>query len=219
LAARALDIFLRQYEAESIARIRTAYLSCFSIARDDENQWKRYGDDGKGVCLGLRLIKEAGPNSRELFSRLFQVIYSEDSLRKWLPDSFEKICSALTPSPVSTQNIKFALTALRGIAALACITTKTSDWNSEQEVRHVTMDRFDPGVKPNVRISANGKEIRYLPVSLRTNGKLIALDEIIVGANQNFEQTREQLEAALASRGYTQECTEYPKVSRSTRGP
>jgi hypothetical protein len=105
LTERVLDGFLRNYDVEIIARVRTAYLSCFSIARDDKNQWQRYGEGGKGVCLGLRVINERGPESREVFSRLFQVIYSEDSLREWLTDTFGKVCSALTMYRPSDLNV------------------------------------------------------------------------------------------------------------------
>jgi hypothetical protein len=211
LTARALDAFLRDYDAEAIARIRTAYLSCFSIARDDEGQWRRYGDEGKGVCLGLRVINEPGPQSRKVFSRLFEVTYSEDSLRKWFTDTFVKVCATLAAYPPSDQNTRSALATLRGLAALASITTKTSDWKSEKEVRHVTMDRLEPGVKPDVRMSADNKEIRYLPVSLRANGKLIALDEIIIGAKQDFGEARKQFENLLASKGYLPGSIEYPR--------
>ena len=211
LAARSLDIFLRHYDLEVIARIRTAYLSCFSIARDDESQWKRYGESGKGVCLGIRVINEPAPESKEVFSRLLQVIYSEDSLRRWFSDTFGKACAALNSYAPTDQNVQLTLAILRGITAFASLTTKTSEWSSEQEVRHVTMDRFEPGVKPHVRISADGEEIRYLPVSLRVEGKLIALDEIIFGATQDFDEVRKRFEAVLASKGYVEGRVEYPR--------
>ncbi|HEV2491536.1 MAG TPA: DUF2971 domain-containing protein [Terriglobia bacterium] len=216
LAARVLHLFLRDYDAEVIAKVRTAYLSCFSIARDDANQWQRYGGSGQGICLGVRVINEREPQNRKLFSRLLPVIYSDESLRKWFSDWLGKLCSALTGYPPSDQNVTFALATLRGVAAFASITTKTSDWSSEQEVRHVTMDRLEPGVKPNVRIPADRKEIRYLPVSLRSVGKLIALDEIIIGAKQDFDEVRKQFEAVLVSKGYVEGSIEYPRITVSS---
>jgi hypothetical protein len=44
----------------------------------------------------------------------------------------------------------------------------------------------DWNITPRVRTSTDGRQIRYLPVSLRADGKLIALDEIIVGADQDW---------------------------------
>jgi hypothetical protein len=116
----------------------------------------------------------------------------------------------------SDLNVKSTLAVLRGIAAFASITTKTADWSSEQEVRHVTMDRLGPGVKPHVRFSSDGKEIRYLPVSLRSEGRVIALEEIIVGAKQNFDEARKKFEAVLASKGYVEGSAEYPRFTVSS---
>jgi len=146
LPARVLILFLQNYEKEMIAKIRTAYLCCFSVPRDDANQWQRYGGDGKGVCLGLRIINEPGPESNETFSRLFEVTYSEDALRQWFSETLEKICSALSPYPITPQNVRAALASISGVAAFASMTTKTPDWSSEQEVRHVTMDKSERGV-------------------------------------------------------------------------
>ncbi len=216
LAAHVLNLFLADYHAEMIANVRTAYLCCFSIARDDKTQWEQYGGNGEGICLGLRIINESQPESRKVFSRLNKVVYYEASLRKWFSDILGKTCSALHGYPLSDQNLRFALATLRGLAAFASIMTKTSDWSSEQEVRHVTMDRLEPGVQPSVRISAEGKKIRYLPITLRAHGRLIALDEIIVGAKQDFEEVRKQFEAMLTSKGYVLGSIEYPRITASS---
>jgi hypothetical protein len=212
LPARVLSLFLQNYEKEMIARIRTAYLCCFSIPRDDPSQWQRYGGDGKGVCLGLRIINEPGPESDQTFSRLFEVTYSEEALRQWFSGTLEKTCSALSRYPITPQNLRAALASVSGIAAFASITTKTPEWSSEQEVRHVTMDKSERGVMPPVRTGADGKEIRYLPVSLRADGKLIALDEIIIGAMQDFDALRAQFESLLKAKGYTEGSIEYPRI-------
>src|SRR5260370_17320756 len=106
LAARALDIFLRDYDREAIAKIRTAYLACFSIARDDENQWRRYGGNGKGVCLGVRVINEPGPESAQVFSRLFEVLYSEGAMRTWFSYFLGTTCFVLPNYHSTTHNLK-----------------------------------------------------------------------------------------------------------------
>jgi Protein of unknown function (DUF2971) len=196
-----------------IAKIRTAYLCCFSKARDDKTQWERYGGNGDGVCLGLRVIDEPGPDGKEVFSNLYEVVYSEQELRHWFSDWLTKFCTSVNRYLILGQTIRLGLSTLRGIAAVASITTKTPAWSSEQEVRHVAMDRKEPGLMPSVRISADGREIRYLPVSLRTDGKLIALAEIIVGSKQDFDQIREQFEALLASKDYVKGSIEYPEIT------
>ena len=207
---------MREYDTEVIAKVRTAYLSCFSIARDDLKQWKRYGENGEGVCLGVRVINEPEPQSKELFSRLIEVLYSEEELRNWFSDWVGKMCAAIREYPATKNNVDAALAQLRGVAAFGSIRTKTSDWSSEQEVRHVTLDKLEPGVKPNVRISNEGKTVRYLPVSLRADDKLIALDEIIVGSKQNLDEVQKQFEEVLVTRGYKLESIEYPKFTLSS---
>jgi hypothetical protein len=216
LAARALDCFLRDYDLEAIAKIRTAYLACFSIARDDENQWRRYGGNGKGICLGVRVINEPGPESAQVFSRLFEVLYSERTMQTWFSDALGRTCLALAKYPSTTHNIRCTLASINGLAAFASITTKTPEWRSEQEVRHVTMDRFEAGISPNVRSLTDGRQIRYLPVSLRAEGKLIALDEIIIGADQELEEVRKQFEAVLIAKGYVEGSIEYPRFTVSS---
>lgn len=53
-AAEVLWRFVEGYAALQVTRMITVCLACFSVARDDEQQWRPYGDDGRGVCLGSR---------------------------------------------------------------------------------------------------------------------------------------------------------------------
>jgi hypothetical protein len=215
-AARVLDVFLANYPDSMITQMRTVYLTCFSAARDDENQWREYGDNGHGVCLGIRVLEERGPKNADIVSVTLEVDYSETSLRAWLAETFGKICSALARVQPSNNNCEEGLSALYRIAAYASIRAKRAKWNSEQEVRLVTLARHKTGVEPRERTSATGKLIRYLPVSVRADGKLIALDEIIIGANQNIEDTREQLKTLLAAKGYAVGSVEYPRIMVSS---
>jgi hypothetical protein len=215
VTARVLELFLQRFDNEAIATIRTAYLCCFSAERDDQNQWADYGANGAGVCLGLRVINEPPPRFQNVFSRIYKVIYSEDELRKWFSETLEKTCALLNRSIVTNNNIRLGLSTIQGFAAYASLITKTANWAREKELRHVTMDRFEPGVTPSVRKGPEGKDIRYLPVSLRANGKLIAFDEIIIGGQRNFEESRNQFETELRSKGYVKGSIEYPRITQS----
>lgn len=175
-----------------------------------------YGANGKGVCIGVRVINEPGPENERVFSRLLEVVYSADAMRAWFSDALGKTCLAVAKYPCTGHNIRCVVASLNGLAAFASLTTKNSEWSSEREVRHVTMDRFETGVSPEVRMSADGKEIRYVPVSLRSDGKLIALDEIIIGANQNCDEAREQIKGVLASKNYVEGTIEYPRFTVSS---
>src|SRR2546428_4307826 len=50
--AKVMRGFEASYEDKHISKSGLIYLACFSAARDDANQWRRYGDQGRGVCLG-----------------------------------------------------------------------------------------------------------------------------------------------------------------------
>ena len=214
-AAKVLDVFLANYPDSIITQMRTVYLSCFSLARDDERQWREYGDKGRGICLGVRVLEEPGPKELDRVSAMFEVDYSEARLRNSLAETFQRICWALARVQPSQNNCEEGLSALYRIAAYASIRAKHENWKSEQEVRLVTIARNETGIEPKERTTATGKVIRYLPVHPRADGKLIALDEIIIGANQNAEEAREQLKTLLAARGYTLGSIEYPRITVS----
>jgi hypothetical protein len=93
--AKVLGVFLANYPDSVITQMRTVYLSCFSAARDDERQWREYGESGRGICLGIRVLEEPGPQNTDLVSVTFEVDCSETLLRHWLAETFGKICSVL----------------------------------------------------------------------------------------------------------------------------
>ena len=194
----------------------TVCLVCFSIARDDAGQWKRYGDNGRGVCLGIRVLAEPPPTG--LPGALVTVDYPEPSWRDNVTKCFQEICSILTRAQVSTENIRMGLNALDRIAAHASISAKQRQWSVEREFRRVTLVPGKCRQKLKGRQSA-GKTQRYLSVSVRAEGKRIALAEIMVGPNQNVDDVREGLEVLLAENGYTTESPEYPKITVSQVPP
>jgi hypothetical protein len=213
--AKVLSTFIENYPSSAISQKRTIYLSCFSIPRDDPHEWKEYGDCGRGICLGIRVLEEPGPKSSDVVSTLVEVEYSERALREWLAESFEQICSVLARGVSSRHNEEEGLSAFYRIAAFGSIRAKHAEWKREQEVRHVTFARREANIQPGERISAAGKVIRYLPISLRADGKLIALDEIIIGPNCVVDDSRAQLEVLLAEKGYIAGSVEYPRITAS----
>src|SRR5205807_3935970 len=63
-AARALDLFINSYPRLQVNKLKTIYLACFTLARDDQEQWRRYADNGRGLCLGLRILNEPVPTPK-----------------------------------------------------------------------------------------------------------------------------------------------------------
>jgi hypothetical protein len=59
----------------------------------------------------------------------------------------------------------------------------------------------------------------WLPTAVRAGGKKIALAEIIVGPNQEFEEAAKRINELLTSAGYLPGEMEYPKIVRSAIQP
>lgn len=215
IVATALDLFLRSYLRLQVNKLKTIYLACFSLARDDREQWRKYADNGRGLCLGVRVLNELIPTPKDTGSALIQVDYSEESWRNQLMSDFKQICTALSRARYSKHNIGLGSSALYRIAAFASIRAKQPKWAVEQEIRHATLIRDGANLRPKERIR-DGKVIRYLDnIELRTAGKKLAFAEIIVGPNQNPEEVTKRVAALLAQAGYQPGTSEYPEVTIS----
>jgi hypothetical protein len=210
-AARVLDLFVVEYPKKQIARLITVCLACFSLARDDKEQWTKYGDNGNGVCLGVRVIDEPPPEGSN--GRLVIVDYSESSWRNTLAVEFGKVCSVLSRPGVlsSPMNCKLGASALNRIAAFASISAKRPQWAGEQEVRHVTLVPSGSNIQLRERKSG-GQMKRYLPLNVRAGGKRIALSELIIGPNRNVGEARGRLTQLLQEKGYRIGDMEYPEI-------
>ena len=210
-AAVTLDKFLEGYPKLQITQLRTVYLSCFSISRDDQEQWRKYADDGRGVCLGIRVLDEEPPAETDRATKLARVDYSEASLRSTLSAEFKKSLTLLERAQITRHNIELGLLALHRTAAFAAITAKQAKWAAEQEYRRMTVLHREASVEPKVRMSG-GKAIRYLTTEVRAHGRKVALAEVIIGPNQVAEQARERFVKLLADCGYETNDMEYPEI-------
>jgi hypothetical protein len=214
-AARTLDLFLNSYPRLQVNKLKTIYLACFTLARDDQEQWRKYADDGRGLCLGLRILNEPPSNPKGTGSALVQVEYSEEAWRDHLMTNFGKVCDLLSLANVSNRNIDLGSSALYRIAAFASIMAKQAKWAVEREFRHVTLIRDGGDIQPKER-KRGEKAIRYLDdVELREGGKQLAFAEIIVGPNQNASEAQTRLTALLAEAGYEPGSFEYPSIEVS----
>jgi hypothetical protein len=212
LAAEVLKSFIGSYSELHVTRVISICLACFSESRDDASQWKNYGDGGHGLCLGIKVVNELPP--RDPPSALIRVDYSEESWRAELKQSFGDMCTVLSRAQPNQRNLELGLNAFLRKAAFMSISAKQAQWAAEREVRRVTIVTRRSGISLEERVAPDGVK-RYLPVSVRTEGKLIALAEIIVGSNRDFEESRQELEKYLAEIGYKRDEMEYPQITVS----
>jgi hypothetical protein len=216
-AAEVLRRFIEGYASLQVTRLITVCIACFSVARDDEAQWRKYGDDGRGVCLGIRVLDEPGPEGSS--AALVKVDYSESSWRSGLAKHFSAVCSLLDRAEPTRRNFELGLSALHRLAAFASIGAKRAEWAVEQEFREVTLVPKKSQIRLLERQGADGEVKRYLPVQVRADGKRIAFSEIIIGSNRNTEESREQLKGFLAKQGYKIADLEYPEITVSAIPP
>jgi hypothetical protein len=219
LAREALRLFITGFHdlGMKVGSLLTVCLACFSASRDDAEQWKRYGDYGRGLMLGIRVVNEPAPT--DYTAATVKVDYDEKSWRDTITESFRDICKILSQGRAlpSQENLELALNALHRIAAHASIQAKKTEWAVEQEYRRVVLLR-DPS-KLQKRPSATGEEILYLPTLVREDGKRILLDEITIGPNQDVKDACEKLEKLLTECGYVPGTPEYPKITISCAPP
>jgi hypothetical protein len=212
-AVDVFEVFLQNYPAAMLSEMRTVYLSCFSTLRDDAGQWKSYGRNGSGACLGLRVLEEPGVVHKSIVSALFEVVYSEDALRESLIEPFDSVRDRLSALISSRFVCEEGLSALYRLAAHAAIRAKHEKWSCESEVRLATFARTASDVQPRERVGDDGQIKRYIPIHVRADKKLIALDEIILGAGQDTANARQEFEAILAAKGYEPGSIEFPRIT------
>ena len=215
LAREALASFITGFHDRDmkVGSLLTVCLACFSASRDDAEQWKRYGDNGKGLMLGIRVVNEPPPT--DYTAATIKVDYNETSWRDTINKSFSDICKILSQRRAlhSRKNLELALNALHRIAAHASIQAKKSEWAVKQEYRRVVLLRDRS--KLQKRLSATGEEIQYLPTLVREDGKRILLEEIAIGPNQDPKDAREKLEKLLAECWYVRASPQYPEITIS----
>jgi hypothetical protein len=171
--------------------------------------------NGRGFCLGLRILNEPVPTPRNTGSALIEVDYSEESWRCHLMANFEKVCSLLSRAVKSKRSLELGSSALYRIAAFASIMAKQAKWAIEREFRHITLIRDGADMQPKERRRGD-KIIRYLyDVDLRVAGKQLAFAEIIIGPNQDTEAARVRVSALLEEAGYEPSSAEYPEIAVS----
>jgi hypothetical protein len=221
LAARhMLGLFIDEFQKFQVSKRMNVYLSCFSTARDDQLQFERYGDDGRGVCLGLRVLDEVAALQAGRGTRMLKVYYTEESWREHIAEGFGPICSAMSKAAFTRENFELGLLALFRSAAAISLGAKEASWQAEQEYRLVTLVPKNAKIKPAERWGGDGKKILYLPdLALRANGKLFALAEIVIGPNQVRNDGFERLNKVLAEAGYKSDDFEYPNIVASQLAP
>lgn len=220
-----LNTFAANYRRFKLpAMVGPVYLACFSVARSSRSQWDCYADRGRGLCLGVEILKdEEAAGDLPVVVSLHPVEYSERVAQRRVETTLRAVCQALSlaisgGSARSRRPVELALSAMYRMAAFTALSTKKAQWRREREWRQVAFPRPGQKVKPLVR-NSSGREIRYLALPVRQPGRPIALYEVIIGPNQNEAEARKRLGCLLARTGYPCTHAGLPRITVAHRVP
>jgi len=199
---RILKLFLDTYDLSRINASRRAYFVCFSISRDDPNQWCRYAQGGSGVCLGLRLFGIKNPEMPGIATSIMPVNYgTESDMKEKIEQWLQQFSAALDHAEDVEHNWRLAMDTLNVTTAVWALATKQTKWKPEQEVRMIYLAREGTRIAPLETTRPDGSIKRYLPVRV-TARRRMPLREILIGPSQDAEAGREQVRRIFAATGY-----------------
>jgi hypothetical protein len=221
MAARTvLDTFLAYHEGNRVSRMIPIYLTCFSAAGHIPEQWRDYADEGRGLCLAIKVIHSESPDDRTLGRNTFSVDYEDQSWKTTLRDGLSRIVEALStfakqwkgdPRPAYAA----ALNGMYRVAAFTSMTAKESNWACEREWRHVAFPRLGVEIPPKHRKSREGRDIKYIELAMRKDGQRIAFEKIILGPAQDGSQAKIRIREILLAAGYGEATPEWPEITVS----
>jgi len=131
------------------------YVACFSAVDDDLSQWRGYGDNGAGVCLGFDL----GELDQNLDGAGFWVIYGkpgDDDVQRTTAEALVKylhgaITSAVSVAKAESGAYREIREQLTEIWPTMCLGFKHSDFAAEQEFRIVYSKAVGRTIHPSFR--------------------------------------------------------------------
>jgi len=220
--AKLLDLLLTDY-SRAKTELGPAYLACFSQARNSDRQWEMYAEGGRGLCLGVRVLKhESMPQNQNVGISLLRVDYSEESWRERMMTGWGAVFEQLEAFQPNNDRefrraLELALNAMYRIGSFAEITAKKSQWSGEEEWRQVAFKRKGVVIQPAERQSTRGI-VRYLQLSVRRDDKSLAVDEIIMGPKQDLDSAKSKLQRILTDVGYPEAGQEPPRITVAKAG-
>ena len=214
-----LRYFLDGQQRSHVARVAPPYLACFSSARDSATQWRDYGDDGAGVCLGISVLRGESHALDDVGVFLMRVDYTLDACRNKVSQGVSELCTAYADFVRHNRALErsaeeIALNAIYRVAAYGAMGTKDAKWQAEQEWRQIAIVRRRAGRETLERRRPDGG--RYLQLPVRAHHRRIVLDEVIIGPRLE-PRAAARAEAFLRLKGYPAEDAPLPKISESAR--
>jgi Protein of unknown function (DUF2971) len=177
------------------------FVVCFSGKKDDLNQFRSYGDDGKGYMIGFdadKLISVLGLSE----SRLEKIYYGEENyephLRKIFLEAQETymIERASYKAENSNSTEHFSVSPYLKAINSQVYFCKSKHYEDEQEVRLLVSERDRNSIGMTQYRARLGKIVPYIELKPKDKNLLLPITRIIIGpAHRNNEA--DVLEAAI----------------------
>lgn len=198
-----MRLILDTYDISKIGASRhRVFLICFSQVRDDPGQWRAYGHDGAGVCLGLRLFNIPSPKDPRIATSFMPVEYDEAELRRKVREWSERYAPLVERAAQGTERQwRAALNAFEMAAAAWALTFKEARWREETEVRMILKVRQGQTVPMETGTRADGSVRRFVPTPV-TRLKPMPVEDLIVGPNQDQDTGARRAIELLEALGY-----------------
>jgi len=167
LAIERKEIIHKMIEAIESLNGNDYYLVCFSAHEDDLNQWIKYGDGGKGFCIGFE--KNWLDTFFGAYAHILPVVYKKDIQIRVTKQLLEEIFSSNTflKNPILEYEQIF-YKAFANALCRFCLFFKTNSFSSEKEYRVVISkdEILNKGRDVKFRVNANKLIIPYVEARL-----------------------------------------------------
>ncbi|MBQ3390119.1 MAG: DUF2971 domain-containing protein [Firmicutes bacterium] len=187
-ARQVRELFLRELKREFNY---SGYAACFSLFRDEASQWERYGNRGRGVCIGFRrdLLERISVGAVSLKTVFYK---DEDDINEHeLVDVFCDLMGSMDRLDEENPKIREVLNE----AWVSSAAFKHPSFAAEREVRLVVSpfgkEYFD--VEPQYHVSRERIK-KYYPLNLKfmcmREGLVVEdlITEIIIGPESTQSQ-------------------------------
>ena len=147
---------------EEMKKEYSAFAACFSFYRDDAAQWERYGNRGRGICIGLR--REHLQRIAKGALSLQTVFYRDDMAGHPMVEVFCQLIEEGVPLSGEDPAVRKAMRD-----AWACsVSFKHPSFSSEYEMRLVVSPFGEEGLdlKPCYHVTKERIK-KYYPLDLR----------------------------------------------------
>jgi len=128
---------------------------------------------------------------------------------------YERFLAGRAPLPAREEARIQSLRALARVAGMAALGAKHAEWSEEEEWRVLALWWRGKETKAPTYTRQDGTVAEYMPLPMRARGRLLVLDEIIVGPREDFDSASTRATEILQAAGYPSDDAPLPPIVRS----